>query len=173
MIAAIYARKSTEQKTGVVRSVLMAILLAVATVSTAEAADEKDMSYEDYQGAIAQINGYFMKLYTAVGVRVRQTVILARCGYKKEADDLDAGTEVIVKTILDRLAQEGIEKRKLPTFAALVLVRESAQSMFTGYRLGFKESLDITSDHLAARDYEALCKSSLREARKQLKEGEK
>jgi hypothetical protein len=55
--------------------------------------------------------------------------------------------------------------------AAILIARESAISLFAGYRFGFGESFALTRDSLLASDYEALCKAALRKAQEWQKEG--
>jgi hypothetical protein len=56
--------------------------------------------------------------------------------------------------------------------AAILIARESAISLFAGYRFGFGESFALTRDSLLARDYEDLCKAALRKAQEWQKEGQ-
>jgi hypothetical protein len=166
MIGAIYARKST----GRTWLAIIPLLLVVAAPPSAAAADRKEMTYEDYSAATAQVTDQFMKIYEENGVRVRQAVILEKCGYKKEADELNVASVTAEKTLLLRLAEDGVKSGKLTSYAAVLLAREGAQSMMVGYRLGYQESFRAMSDHLPARHYEALCKSTLQQARESLKE---
>jgi hypothetical protein len=151
----------------------LAVVVALAISQPTAAEPERDMTFQEYSQTMEQTSGYFMKLYKDLGLRVRYAAILEKCGYKKEADELDAGTGATEKTLLDRLTLDGIDSHKLPpSFAAIALARESARGMMIGYRLGYRESFNAMSDTLAARDYESLCKSTLRKAREVMQEAD-
>src|SRR5262245_15908674 len=94
--------------------VVMALALFVWGACPSPAtANDKDMSYEEYRAALAQIDGYFQKLYEENIVRVRHSMILQKCGYKKEADEIDVAHAAAEKAVLDRLGQESLSSGKL------------------------------------------------------------
>jgi hypothetical protein len=81
---------------------------------------------------------------------VRNAVALERCGYNKEADDLDVGTGEIERAELDQLSEDGLKNGKIAnTAAAITLVRESARSAMIDYRVGYRESF-MEDDGLSA-----------------------
>lgn len=165
MISAIYARKAA------VLIVLGAALVFAALGSAAE--DPGDVPYEHYQQGRSRVTEYFVKVHEEFAGRFRVVQILAKCGYKKEADELDAKVVSLVKKKLDALVQADIKSEKLPSIGALFVAHEGAFSMWVGYGFGFRKSFEVLSDLLPARTYEAVCKDALKEARERLEEASK
>jgi len=151
---------------------LLVMLACPLSAAAAEDSQPTNPTHQEYLDATREGGDYFWKLYTELGERARHGEVLKKCGYKKEADELDAGTLAVEKAVITKSIEEGLASKKLPqNFAAMLLARESAMSMLVGYRLGFGDSFALTRDSLPARDYEALCKSALKKVQEWQKEG--
>ena len=169
MIAANYARKSCLYLLG--RSHwLLSLVVVISCLEGHAGAEERPLTYEDYQAGSALATKYFWPVYSELGVRARYEQILLKCGYKKEADDLAARTEALIKTKLDAITEQDIESGKIKHIGTVLLGREGANDLWVGYRIGFGEGFSLLSDQLPARTYEAVCKSTLGKVRGMLEE---
>ena len=156
-----------------VEAICLLLVMFACPLSAAAVEDSEPTSptYQEYLDASRQATEYFLKMYTEIGDRVRRGEVLQKCGYKKEADELDARTLAIEKVMIKKSIEEGVASKKLASNTAILIARESAISLFAGYRFGFGESFALTRDSLLARDYEDLCKAALRKAQEWQKEG--
>src|SRR4029453_17383242 len=91
--------------------VMFACPLSAAAVEDSEPTSP---TYQEYLDASRQATEYFLKLYTEIGDRVRRGEVLQKCGYKKEADELDARTLAIEKVMIKKSIEEGAGSKKLP-----------------------------------------------------------
>jgi len=121
--------------------------------------------YEHYRQGLSRVTDYFAALYREFGIYVRHSEILRKCGYKKEADEIDARVAEQLGKKLNALIELDLKSKKLPSTGALMVAREAARGMWNGYALGYKDSFTVMSDLFRARDYEWLCKTTLQKAR--------
>lgn len=147
--------------------------MILLTWPTLPAAQGEPLTQAEYVAAVSLGTEYWYPLYSECGARGRYSRILTKCGYKKEADELDSATEALVRKRLDQLAQGRIDAGKCRQLEAAMVARETAHGVWTGYKLGFGEGFSITSQGLTAGAYEGVCKSALTRAREWLSEGTK
>ena len=83
--------------------------LILLTWPTLPAAQDEPLTQAEYVAAVSLGTEYWYPLYSEFGARGRYSRILTKCGYKKEADELDSATEALVRKKLEQLAQGRID----------------------------------------------------------------
>jgi len=151
------------------KPLLLAIVLVMVVPVFAQAADEAG-GYTEYKQGTGRVSTFFMALYEEFGQQVRVAEILFKCGYKKEADELNARTAIKQKEKLYALIDKDMKDNKLQSVMANLVAFEGTSSMQVGYRGGYRDSLSHLADMIPAKSYEVMCKSSLKTAREWLEE---
>jgi hypothetical protein len=149
---------------------LVAIIGILVGIAHPAYGDKHGEQYGQYRQGAERASEYFLALYKEYGARNRHSVILLKCGYKKEADELDVKTRALEKKKLDDLLDSAIKDRTFRSMEAVSVAWEGTQSMLVGYRIGYTEALSLTADSIPSRIYESLCKSSLQKVRAWLEE---
>jgi hypothetical protein len=117
---------------------------------------------EEYRKGISLGMQYFHEVYGGeFAPKSRATEILKKCGYKKEAQELETLTMSSAHQKLNELVKESKSNGVVLNGASFLLASQTALGLLMGYSLGFGESFSMFSDLLAARTYDDICKSSL------------
>jgi hypothetical protein len=148
-------------------------VILFAQVGTAVAAGDKfgTMTHEEYTSTANLVPGYFFKLYSNFGDRVRVAEVARACGDTVEAEALVDQLKEARKVVLNRLLEADINTGKVKSMAAVVLVHEAASSMMTGYALGYGEGMKVAVETLKDPIRTELCARMRTSIHGWLKEG--